>query len=387
MYIQRVIEGLAQQYLHHFPVLGITGPRQSGKSTLIKHLFHQYRYVTFDDYRMREFIEQDPIGFIRVYDNHVIFDEAQKSPEIFNLIKIAVDNDRQRSGKFILTGSSQFSLLKKISESLAGRIGLLTLLPLQFSEVPTHLQHQSIYKGSYPELVTRNYDFSEQWFNSYLETYLNKDLREIKDIGNLRDFRRLLNLLAAQTSQILNMSHLANDIGVSVPTIKSWLSILEASYIIFLLPPYYENYGKRAIKSPKIYFYDTGLAAFLTAIHTKEHYLKGPMLGALFENYVVSDVLKKEKHQGSYAELYYYRTSSGTEVDLIVDRKQTRDLIEIKHTASFTPRMMTAMQSIKKPNDQCYVLYNGDPLTLSDDEQCLNYKDYLSSHVNRDTHD
>src|SRR3990167_3194551 len=378
-YIQRVIEQLVHQYTQAFPVLGITGPRQSGKSTLIKHLFRDYRYVTFDDYRMREFIEQNPIGFMKTYHSRIIFDEAQKCPELFNLIKIAVDNDRYNYGKFILTGSSQFALLKQISESLAGRIGLLSLLPLQLSEIPTKLQTQSIYKGGYPELVSRDYVLNDAWFDAYLETYLSKDLREIKDIGNLRDFRRLLSLLAANTSQTLNMSHFANDLGVSVPTIKTWISILEASYIIFLLPPYYKNYGKRISKSPKIYFYDTGLAAFLTAINTEEQYLKGPMLGPLFENYVITEILKKEKHTGGHAELYYYRTSNGVEIDLIVDKKQSRDLIEIKHTDSFSQRMLTPMQTIQQQNDRCYVVYNGDMLRLSDTECAMPYRHYLET--------
>ena len=376
-YIQRIIEPLAQEYAQQFPVTSITGPRQSGKSTLIQHLFQDYHYISFDDYRMREFIDEDPIGFINTYQNRIIFDEAQKCPEIFNLIKIAVDRDRQHYGKFIVTGSSQFSLLKQISESLAGRIGLLTLLPLQFSEIPTALHQQAIYKGGYPELVLRHYTFSEQWFGSYLETYLNKDLRDIKDIGNLRDFRRLLNLLAANTTQTLNMSHFANDIGVSVPTVKSWISALEASYIIFLLPPYYKNYGKRITKNPKIYFYDTGLAAFLTAVNTEAQYRQGPLCGPLFENYVVSEILKKEKHQGSHAELYYYRTSNGVEIDLIVDRKQSRDLIEIKHSESFTSRMLTSLFSIEQAHDQCYVLYNGEALTFSKTAQALHYSQYL----------
>lgn len=203
---------------------------------------------------------------METYKDKVIFDEAQKAPELFELVKIAVDKDRARSGKFVLTGSRQFSLLQKISESLAGRIGLLTLLPFQYAELPAQWQDEAIYRGSYPEIVQGAYVAANEWYSSYIETYIHKDLRDIKDIGNLRDFRRLLNLLAVNTGSMLNMSSFARDLGVSVPTIKTWISALEASYIVFLLPPYYQNFGKRIVKSPKIYFYDTGMVAYLSGI-------------------------------------------------------------------------------------------------------------------------
>ncbi len=376
-YIKRSIEPVCYEYIAAFPVIGITGPRQSGKSTLIQHLFKDYRYVTFDDHKMREFIELDPDAFINQYQNKVIFDEVQKAPQIFDLIKIAVDQDRNNYGKYILTSSSQFIFLRHISESLAGRIGLLNLLPFQYTEMPKNLRNTSVYKGGYPELVTREYAHDDKWFSSYLETYLNKDVREIKDIGNLRDFRRFVALLAAHTSSQLNMSTYANDLGVSVPTIKSWVSVLEASYIIFLLPPYYKNYGKRIIKAPKIYFYDTGLVSHFTAVKTEDQFEHGPMLGAIFENYIVSEIVKKEKHADSKAELFYLRTSSGTEIDLIIDKNHGRELIEIKYSSSFSPRMLAPIKTIQEENDKIFLLYRGKEFPYSDNVNIINYQKYL----------
>ena len=377
-YQPRVIEAQLRDYLQCFSALVITGPRQSGKSTLIQHVLKDYQYVSFDDFRVRAFISDDPIGFIQTYHDKVIFDEAQKAPEIFELVKIAIDNDRKSYGKFVLTGSSQFSLLKEISESLAGRVGLLTLLPFQYTELLSHNADQAIYKGAYPEVVQSNYHNSLHWYSAYIETYLNKDVREIKAIGSLRDFRRFVNLLAANVTQVLNMSTYANNLGVSVPTIKNWLSVLEASYVIFLLPPYYQSYGKRTVKSPKVYFYDAGIVSYLTAVDTYEQYQQGPMAGPLFENYIVSEVLKKEYHTNTHAQFYYYRTSDGLEIDLIVDRKQHRELIEIKKSSSFSPRMTKPIETIIEDNDRGYLLYNGDAFPYKKNISVMNYRVYLS---------
>lgn len=379
MYIPRIIETSLKKYCQAFPVIGLTGPRQSGKSTLIREQFSAYSYVNFDDFKVREYIETDPEGFMVEYNDKVIFDEAQKVPELFNLIKIAIDNDRSNYGKFIITGSSQFAFMKNVSESLAGRIGLLSLLPFQCLEVPQQMRDSSIYQGAYPELVLRDYQYNQEWYAAYLDTYLNKDLREIKDIGNLRDFQRFLRLLASNASQTLNMSHYANDLGISVPTVRSWLSVLEASYIIFTLPPYHKNYGKRITKSPKVYFYDTGLLGYLCSVKTREEYLYGPMLGAIFENYIVSEIKKRELHTDTRAQLYYYRSQSGMEVDVIIDRDHGRELIEIKHGASFKPKMMKAIESIKEKNDQTYILYNGQSYRYKEDSNALNYREYFLS--------
>ena len=377
MYLKRIAEERVLRYLNLFPVLGLTGPRQSGKSTLLRHLLPGYRYVTFDDFQLVEFFNHDPKAFLNQYDNDVIFDEVQLVPELFSYIKIAVDNDRERYGKYILTGSSQFSYLKKASESLAGRIGLMSLLPLQYKELPQELRQQAIFSGSYPELVVRHYKESSVWYASYLETYLNKDVSAITHIGDMRDFRRFIQLLAARTGQLFDQTYFSKDLGVSVPTIKRWISVLEASYIVFLLPSYHTNFGKRLIKTPKIYFYDTGLVSYLTGIETQELYEKGPMAGALFENYIVSEVLKKIKHEDSHNEIFYLRTGDKAEIDLIVDKKISQDFIEIKKSATFNFKMASTLKQYCSDTIQGYVLYNGERLSYQPNIEIMPFEDYL----------
>lgn len=378
-FIKRQASEAIMRYQQTFPVVGVTGPRQSGKTTLLKSLFPDYQYVTFDDFRNIDYLKDDPIGFMKLYDNRVIFDEVQFVPEIFNLIKIAVDNDRDNTGKFLLTGSSQFSYLQKASESLAGRMGLLQLLPLQYSETKEFDHLSSIYQGSYPELVTRDFENSDIWYASYIDTYLNKDIRALTDIGDLRDFRRLLNLLAVNIGNLLEYSEYAKDIGVSVPTIKRWISVLEASYIIFLVPPFYENFGKRITKSPKLYFVDTGIVSFLSGIKTYEQYDKGPLARALFENYIMSEVYKKHLHQSDFAELYYLRTSDKAEIDLIVDFKNHRHLVEIKKSSTFKQNYVSTIKEFLSKDDSGFLLYNGDEYPYGSNIEIINYKDYLDN--------
>ncbi len=379
-YIPRILQKKLSEYLSIFPVVGITGPRQSGKSTMLKKtLKNKYRYVTFDDYKTINFLHEDPDQFIKTYGNKVIFDEVQKVPDLFPIIKIAVDNDRQNYGKFILTGSSQFAFLKNISESLAGRMGLLSLLPFQFKEVPFLQQNKSLYKGSYPELIIRNYKFSEEWYSAYLETYLEKDIKSLYNIGDLRDFRLFLTLLASKISKILNMSKISKDLGIAVSTIKKWISTLEASYVVFLLPAYYKNFGKRVTKNPKLYFYDTGLVAYLTGLKNKEHFEKGPLYGNLFENYIISEIQKNNMHKKLDKNLFYFRESNGDEIDLIEERKTiTRTLIEIKSGHTFKPLMAQTLKKYKTEKDIAYVLYAGENAPYKKDIKILNYKKYLT---------
>lgn len=376
-YRHRQIETKLKEYIQHFSIVGMTGPRQSGKSTLLLHVLKDYTYVTFDDNRIVDFFYHDPQKFMLTYSNRVIFDEVQKVPEIFNYIKLAVDQDRQTKGKFVLTGSSQFSFIKGVSETLAGRIGLLSLLPYQLSELPTDAYEEAIFRGSYPELVTHHYALFNDWMSSYLETYLLKDVASLAQIGDMRDFRRLISLLAANTSQQLNLSRYSNDLGVDVKTIKRWISILEASYIIFLLPPFYKNYGKRIVKSPKIYFYDVGIVSYLTGIESKNILEKGPMAGAIFENYIICELLKREWNNKTHAELFYLRTSNGEEVDLIIDRKQSKELIEIKNSYTFQPKMLSAVENILEAGDRGYLLYRGESLPYMDGIEVCHYRDTL----------
>lgn len=272
--------------------------------------------------------------------------------------------------------------MKYVSESLAGRIGLLSLLPFQLAEIPKNLQNESVFRGGYPELVNRGYRFSDAWYASYLDTYLTRDVRALRDIGNIREFQRLITLLAGNTSQILNMTEYATQLGVTVKTIQEWISVLEASLYRFFLPPFYKNYGKRITKRPKLYFYDTGLVSYLTGIQSKSLIERGPMTGAIFENYVISEILKKEKHSGQDSQLFYIRTSSHQEVDLLIDRKQSKELIEIKHSDTFHSKMLKGIETFIDTNDSGYLLYNGKTLPKRNAVTVMNIKDYLSYNLN-----
>jgi predicted AAA+ superfamily ATPase len=377
-YIPRIIEPTVKKYLSIFPVVGLTGPRQSGKSTMLQKLLgDSYQYVSFDDSGNVDMFKSDPVRFMRLHDDKVIFDEAQKVPEIFNHIKLAVDADRKQYGKFVLTGSSQFHFMKKISESLAGRIGLLSLLPFQYSEIPSILREDALFRGGYPELVVREYRSAEEWYSAYIDTYLTRDVRDLAAIGDLYDFRRCLQLLAGRVSGIMNMSDLARDVGVSVPTIKKWISVLDASYIIFLLHPFYKNLGKRIVKSPKVYFFDTGLVSYLTGIWDKSHFEKGPLYGPIFENYVIAETFKKQLHLRTMKELYYFRTSHGVEVDLIIDQKDSKEWLEAKTSETFRPEMIKAIQDLKKPDEVGRLVYRGKAIPFVDNIEIINFSKYL----------
>ncbi|MFC1510663.1 ATP-binding protein [Candidatus Omnitrophota bacterium] len=339
-YCPRQIEKTVKDYLKIFPAVSLTGPRQSGKSTMLQEMLGgKYTYVTFDDPLTVEFLAHDPQGFMNKYANKVIFDEAQKVPLLFHYLKIAIDNDRHNYGKYILTGSSQFSLVKQITETLAGRIGSLSLLPFQMEELPQHYRSQQILKGSYPELTHLKYQHSEEWYGAYVNHYVERDVRNIANVGNLRDFQRLIQLLAARTSQELNVSSLSKEIGVTVRTLQNWISVLEASYIIFLVPSYHKNLGKRIIKRPKLYFYDTGLVCYFTGIRNEDVLRQGPLDGPIFENFVVAELKKWIRHHGLKNQMSYFRSNLGIEVDLILEdgSQQYTQLIEIK--SSETPKV------------------------------------------------
>ena len=370
-YIKRKAEDKLLKLSKSFPAIALTGPRQTGKSTLVKHLFGKtHRYINLDDPFEREKAVSDPRLFIDETEGKVIIDEIQYAPELLHYIKIKIDNERQKKGNFILTGSQQFTMIKNLSESLAGRIALLELLPFSSSEIKdkrngTILNRftDGCLKGLFPELIVNKNMLPQEWYAAYINTYLEKDVRSINDIGNLRDYHRFMQLLASRTSQILNMSSLSNDLGVSVNTVKKWISVLEACRIIFLLPPYYENFGKRITKSPKIYFLDCGLVCYLTGIKDKEHLLKGPMAGALFETFCIQEIIKEYLAYGKRPELYYLRTNNELEVDLMI--KGNNNLmypVEIKMTK--TPKLKMA-NSIKKIKDVFNKLRFGEGIILS----------------------
>ncbi|MBI4243958.1 MAG: ATP-binding protein [Planctomycetes bacterium] len=387
-YISRQIERTLKKYLSIFPAVSLTGPRQSGKSTTLREVFGaDYTYVTFDDPLTVEYLNRDPEGFMNKYGDRVIFDEVQKAPLIFNYLKIAIDSDRHNYGKFILTGSSQFTLAGRITETLAGRIGSLSLLPLQLYELPEQWRGVQILRGSYPELVHLKYKNTSQWYGAYINHYIERDVRSVSNVGNLSDFQRLIKLLAANAAQELNMSALASDIGVTVRTVQNWISILETSYIVFLVPSYHSNLRKRIVKRPKLYFYDTGLICYLTGIESEGLLFGGPLNGPVFENYIVAEIKKWILHNDLRSQLFYFRTNLGIEVDLIIENMDVRTikLIEIKSSETARFEMVKNILKVgemlnknlrQKLRVSNALIYRGKTISNHIDNcRCLNYLD------------
>lgn len=339
MYIQRAIETLLPGILATFPCLAVTGPRQSGKSTLLRHALPEYSYVTLDDPVALAQAHSDPVYFLDSLGEHCIIDEIQLAPGILSYVKMRVDEDRSRNGRFVFTGSQQFGMIRNLGDSLAGRIALLDLLPFALEEMQmaraatggVELYATACLTGAYPQLATTRGIDNRLWYSSYIQTYLERDIRSLFDIGSLREFHRFMQLLAVRCSQMLNMSAFAADLGVSVTTVKRWLSLLEAGRIIYLLPPYFNNLGKRITKMPKVYFLDTGLACHLAGVRDRQQLLEGAMAGALFENYCIQETVKFYANRGEQPRISYLRTNNGLEVDLIIEGTNMRPIpVEIK---------------------------------------------------------
>ncbi len=349
-YIKRTIEPALRNASEHFPALALTGPRQSGKSTVLHHCFPDHTVVSFDDPLNRARALDDPRLLLAANSGRLILDEIQYVPELLSYIKIAVDADRHKNGRFLLTGSQRFALMKNLSDSLAGRISLMELLPFDFREAgealpgaPMGLECfvNACLRGTYPQPVLDAGIASDAWYSSYVQTYLERDISSIYNVGDLRDFTRFLRLLAGRCGQQLNLSALAGDVGVSVNTIKRWVSILEAGSILHLLEPYHGNAGKRLVKSPKVYFTDCGLICFLTGVTDREQLIKGPLAGPLFENYIVQETVKTFVNNGKMPRLHFFRIHSGPEIDLLIEGQGGKQWpVEIKITA--TPNLSMA---------------------------------------------
>lgn len=337
--ITREAQATILQMAKGFPVITVTGPRQSGKSTLVKSCFPQLPYVTLDSFPTMESLRNDPQEFLARHPGGMIIDEAQKFPALFSYIKAVVDRE-QKPGMFVLTGSQQFNLLSSITESLAGRTGIVHLLPFSISEVKAHgVLPQSldelILQGLYPPLYDKQL-IPEQWLSSYVETYLERDVRSVMNIKDLNVFAKFLRMCAARVGQQLNVTSLANDCAISVHTVNHWLSVLSASYVIFLLQPHFTNFGKRLVKTPKLYFYDTGLASWLLNIQGAGHMAIHPSRGALFENLIIVEMLKHRFNKGIASNIYYWRDSSGMEIDALIDFGTSQLPIEIKSGQTVT---------------------------------------------------
>ncbi len=340
-----IVEGI-NAYMQRYPIVALTGPRQSGKTTLLKGMFPDFRYVSLENPDNRAFAENDPNGFLQLYDQKVILDEVQRVPALLSYIQTIVDSNNMM-GQFILSGSQNFNLMKSITQSLAGRVALFKLLPFDMMELksadllPSDYE-QLILKGSYPALYDRSIPFASFYAN-YIETYIQRDVTELLSIRDFGLFRTFLKLCAARIGQQLNIANLSSETGVSVPTLRSWISILESSYIMYQLPPFFKNFNKRLVKSPKLYFYDTGLASFLLGIRNEKTLLESEFKGALFENMIITEYVKQNYHNNLYHDFYYWRDSNGHEVDLLVSNDTAYDTIEIKSTKTILPKQFAGL--------------------------------------------
>ena len=364
MYINREIEGEILKGVAGFPVITITGPRQSGKTTMIKHLFPEKKYISLEDPDNYEIAKTDPRGLLSKRLDGIILDEVQRVPELLSYIQGMVDK-YNTPGMFILSGSQQFNLMSGVSQSLAGRTAIFKLFPFNMSELGKLNEskiNQTLYKGFYPRIWSSDV-LPTKVYSDYIESYIERDLRQIVNIKDLDKFRTFIRLCAGRVGQVFIASHLANEIGVSVHTINSWVSILETSYIIFQLPPFHANINKRLIKSHKLYFYDVGLASNLLRIQMPDQLDSHPLRGALFENLVVTDIIKSRRNKGFMDNFFFYRDSNQNEVDLIIDNLLTIDAVEIKSSETFNKGLLKGLDYILNifpdKTKQTYLCYAG----------------------------
>ena len=366
MYINRSLEKPLRQALEQFPVVLITGARQAGKSTFLQHSLKEYRYISFDDTLARTLAEEDPALFLKTYKPPLILDEIQYVPALLSHIKMAVDHNRHANGQYVLTGSQIFPLMKGASESLAGRTAIFQLLPFSWEELhspdiyeETAIMEQML-RGFYPEFQVQPNLNPTFWHDAYLSTYLERDLRLMRHIQDLGQFQRFLILLAARAGQLLNLSEIGKECGISQPTAKGWLALLTTASIVYLLEPYARNITKRVVKSPKLFFVDTGLLCYLLRIETVEQLIHSPFRGHLFENMVIMEAVKHYAGEGKRAPCYFYRTASGLEIDLIIDHGERLDAYEIKCSSSPTAEMGRSLVQFKKE----YPVLHSSILTL-----------------------
>lgn len=363
-----------------YPVVTLLGPRQSGKTTLVKESFPEKPYINMESLHERELAASDPISFLERYPDGAVIDEIQAAPKLLSYIQVRVDNS-QRKGEFILTGSHQLLLNEAISQSLAGRVAILHLLPLSLEELTMAGIQKSVdeilYTGCYPRVYADQLDPTKT-YASYVRTYLERDIRVLLQVHNLDLFQKFMLLCAARVGQIFNKDGLAGEVGVSAKTIGHWLSILEACYIIYRLPPYFENFGKRAIKSPKIYFCDVGLVAYLLGIETVEQMSRDPLRGNLFENLVVNELMKARYNQGLDPRLYFFQVSGRNEIDVIFQKGHQLIPIGIKSTRTFNSSLLSGIKSFTKiAPDRCVnpsLVYSGDDEMKIGDIHLLNYR-------------
>jgi hypothetical protein len=341
-YLRRQLESQVTAAARNFPAVVLTGPRRSGKTFLLRHLFPRASYFLFEDPDVVGRFRHDPQGFLDGVRLPVILDEIQNVPEVFNFVRARIDRQPRRAGQWLLTGSQEAGLMRRVTESMAGRAAVLQLLPMSVRETP----RVSLLRGGFPEVLARP-AAARLWFSSYLQTYLERDVRAISAVQEPATFRRFIALVASRHGQVLNKSDLAAPLGMSVPGIGRWLDILEATAQIFLVPPYFENLGRRLIKSPKLYVADSGLACHLLGIETEAELEKSPFLGALFEGFIAGEIVKAQLNAGRRRELYYFRDQQGLEVDFVVPGKGgALRLVEAKAARTVTPGDARPMQQL-----------------------------------------
>lgn len=343
-YIPRRLAPVLLDAARHFPAVVVTGPRRAGKTTLLRKLFPKSEYVLLEDPDIQARVRSDPLAFLEAFRSPVLFDEIQNTPELLAYVRTLIDTGPRRTGQWLFTGSQEAPLMQGISESMAGRAAILQLLPFSLSET----KKVTLLHGGFPEVLSRPKARS-LWFASYLQTYLERDVRAITNVRDLATFRRFLALLASRHGQILNKTDLAAPLGITVPTIGDWLHILEVTGQIILVPPYFENLGKRLIKSPKVYLGDSGLACYLLGLTSVGELERSPFLGALFEGFVAAEILKSQADQGMRKELYYFRDQQALEVDFLVPQPNARLwLVEAKSAKTVRPSMASPLISLQR---------------------------------------
>ncbi len=370
-YIKRSLEPILKKAAAEFPSVVLTGPRQSGKTTLLQHLFSKsLQYVSLEPPDVRASAIEDPRSFLELYPPPVIFDEVQYAPDLLPYIKEKIDAERGKSGQYLLTGSQNLLLMERVTESLAGRAAMLRLLPLSQREAEgqpeaslpweskrssskaSKFSYRELWKGflrgSYPELKTHPRRDVNLWHASYVQTYLERDVRTLRQVGDLTQFQSFLRALAARSAQLLNITDLARDLGVAVNTAKAWLSVLEATYQVIVLRPYYANIGKRLVKTPKVYFTDVGTLCYFAGLKDPAHAASGPMGGAIMETAVLSEIIKTLTHRGIDPQVYFWRTVAGTEVDIVVEAGAKLVPIEVKLSATPRSAMASALKTFQR---------------------------------------
>ena len=383
LYLNRNIESIIKEASQYFSVISVTGPRQSGKSTLIKHLFPDVPKYSLKDVNVREFAEHDPVAFLHQHPKGMFIDEVQKVPLLLEYIQGIVDDNPD--WQFLLTGSSNSELLQSLSESLPGRAGVFELLPMTYQETVATAQSQPLdeflYNGLYPAICARK-NKAHLFYPSYVKTYLERDVRDLLRIKDQMQFMKFMKLCAARIGSLFNASELANQLGVDSKTVSNWLSVLQTSYLVTLLPPYYENISKRLVKSPKLYFNDPGLACFLLDIESSRQLARDKMRGAIFENYVVMEIIKNRYNRGLLNGVYFYRDSNQNEVDILLKEEGEITAIEVKssmtyHT-SFEETISKLSEWINTPIVNKLIIYTGDFENTSGNIKLVNYKNLQS---------